>query len=42
MRNVGDQEIEQMDGMKYLYVVISGAGSAEKEVEVRIGNAMRE
>ena len=38
---IGDQELEQVDEMKYLGVVISADGSMEKEVEARIGNATR-
>ena len=38
---IGDQELEQVDEMKYLGVVISADGNMEKEVEVRIGNATR-
>ena len=38
---IGDQELEQVDEMKYLGVVISADGNMEKEVEARIGNATR-
>ena len=38
---VGDREIEQVDEMKYLGVTISSDGNMEKEVEARIGSAVR-
>ena len=38
---VGDQELEQVDEMKYLGVVSSADGSMEKEDEARIVNATR-
>ena len=38
---VGDEVIEQVDEMKYLGVMISSDGSLEKEVEARIGSAVR-
>ena len=38
---IGDQELEQVDKMKYLGVVISADGSMEKEIEARIANAKR-
>ena len=38
---IGDQELEQVDEMKYLGVVISADRSMEKEVEARITNATR-
>ena len=38
---IGDQELEQVDEMKYLGVVISADGSKEKEDEARIANATR-
>ena len=34
-------EIEQVDEMKYLGVMISSDGNMEKEVEPRIGSAVR-
>ena len=38
---IGDQELDQVDKMKYLGVVISADGSMEKEDEARIANATR-
>ena len=38
---VDDEVIEQMDERKYLGVMISSNGSLEKEVEARIGSAVR-
>ena len=38
---IGDQELEQVDEMKYLGVVISADGSMEKEVEARVANVTR-
>ena len=38
---VDDEVIEQVDEMKYLGVMISSDGSIEKEVEARIGCAVR-
>ena len=38
---IGDQELDQVDKMKYLGVVISADGSMEKEDEAKIANATR-
>ena len=38
---IGDEELEQVDTMKYLGVMISGDGSMDREVEARIGCASR-
>ena len=38
---IGEEIIEQVDAMKYLWVMISSDGSMDKEVEARIGNATR-
>ena len=38
---IGDEQLEQVDTMKYLGVMISGDGSMEREVEARIGCASR-
>ena len=38
---IGDEQLEQVDTMKYLGVMISGDGSMELEVEARIGCACR-
>ena len=36
---VGEEQLEQVDTMKYLGVMISGDGSMQREVEARIGGA---
>ena len=38
---IGDQELEQVDKMKYLGMVSSAGGSMEKEDEARIANATK-
>ena len=38
---IGDQVIEQVEGMKYLGVMISSDGRMEKEVEARIASDTR-
>ena len=38
---IGDQELEQVDEMKYLGVVMSADGRIEKEVEARIAKATK-
>ena len=38
---VGEEQLEQVDTMKYLGVMISGDGSMQREVEARIGGATR-
>jgi len=38
---IGDEQLEQVDTMKYLGVMISGDGSMEREVEARIGCTSR-
>ena len=38
---IGDEELEQVDTMKYLGVMISRDGSMDREVEARIGYASR-
>ena len=36
---IGDEQLEQVDTMKYLGVMISGDGSMQREVEARVGCA---
>ncbi len=38
---IGDEQLEQVDIMKYLGVMISGDGSMQQEVEERVGCASR-
>ena len=38
---VGEEQLEQVDTMKYLGVMISGDGTMQREVEARIGGATR-
>ena len=38
---MGDEQLEQVDSMKYLGVMISGDGSMQREVEARVGCASR-
>ena len=36
---IGDEQLEQVDTMKYLGVMISGDGSMQREVKARVGCA---
>ena len=38
---IGDEQLEQVDTMKYLGVMISDDGSMQQEVEARVGCASR-
>ena len=38
---IGDEQLEQVDTMKYIGVIISGDGSMQREVEERVGCASR-
>ena len=38
---IGEEIIEQVGAMKYLWVMISSDGNMDKKVEARIGNATR-
>ncbi len=38
---IGDEQLEQVDTMKYLGVMIGGDGSMQREVEARVGGASR-
>ena len=38
---IGDEQLEQVDTMKYLGVMISDDGSMQREVEARVGCASR-
>ena len=38
---VGEEQLKQVDDMKYLGVMISGDGSMQQEVEARTGAAAR-
>ena len=38
---LGDMEVQQVDEIKHLGVMISSDGSMEKEVEAKVGSAVR-